>query len=138
MLTAVSRMGRKCGKELARKTSPGFVVPAFEPTPEKVRNLSSIPHLWFLSVGPNGSSRPLATLNTFPRSTKTALAPGILITVLESSKDAAEQVNTPHHTHHLHTTTTHHSKKVCLENPLETRVFGELLASDFLMMTRAI
>lgn len=131
-------MGRKCGNEPMRKHGLGLVVPAFEPTPEKVWESSNLSHLRFLSAGPNGSSRPLATLNLFPRSTKSALAPGILITVLESSKDAAEQVNTPHHTHHLHTTTTHHSKKVCLENPLETRVFGELLASDFLMMTRAI
>lgn len=65
-------------------------------------------------------------------------SPAVFLTVLESSKDAVEQVNTPHHTHHLHTTTTHHSKKVCLENPLETRVFGVLLDSFAVMRPRAI
>lgn len=79
MLTPETRMGRKCGNEPARKLGLGHVKPAFEPTPEKVRNPTSIPHLRFLSAGPNGSSRPLATLNLLPRSTRTALAPGILI-----------------------------------------------------------
>ena len=53
-------------------------------------------------------------------------SPAVILTVLESSKDVVEQVNTPH-THHLHTTTTHHLKKVCLENTLKNRVLGVLL-----------
>ena len=64
-------------------------------------------------------------------------SPAVILTVLESSKDVVEQVNTPH-THHLHTTTTHHIKKVCLEKALETRAFGELLDRRSVMRARAI
>lgn len=53
-------------------------------------------------------------------------SPAVILTVLVSSKDVDERVNT-HHTHHLHTTTTHHIKRVCLENTLENREFGALL-----------
>lgn len=63
--------------------------------------------------------------------------PEVILTVLESSKDVVEQVNTPH-THHLHTTTTHHSKKVCLENTLKNRILGVLLDSCVVMRYPAI
>lgn len=64
-------------------------------------------------------------------------SPAVFLTVLESSKDVVERVNTPH-THHLHTTTTHHSKKVCLENAPKNRVLGVLLDSCAVMRYPAI
>lgn len=60
--------------------------------------------------------------------------PEVFLTVLESSKDVVERVNTPH----THTTTTHHSKKVCLENAPKNRVLGVLLDSCAVMRYPAI
>lgn len=78
MLTRETRMGRKCGNEPTRKLGLGLRCARIEPTPEKVR-ISQLPHLRLLNDGPNGSSRPLATINPFPRDTRFALVPGILL-----------------------------------------------------------
>ena len=128
-------MGRKSGNELIRKDGLGSHQPSIEPTPEKDR--ISQPSPMFSVRGPNGSTRPLATETPYP-GVPSALAPGILLTVLVSSKDAVIGGAHRHHTHHLHTSTTHHYLRVCREKALETRVFGALLDSDTMMMTRAI
>ncbi len=126
MLTRVSRMGRKCGNELIRKDSLGTYQPSIEPTPEKVRNPSRISHLQFLSVGPNGSSRPLATSNPFPRSTKSALAPGYF----SLSRSLALSLSS------LLSPRAFEDRS--LGKPLENPDFGVMLASDMMMISPAI
>lgn len=135
LLTRSARMGRKSGNEPVRKLGLGSHQPSIEPTPEKGR--ISQPSPMFSVRGPNGSTRPLATETPSP-GVPSALAPGIILTVLESPKDAVIGGTHLHHTHHLHTTTTHHYLRVCREKALETRDFGVMLASTAMMIPRAI
>lgn len=130
MLTRTIGQGRKSGNEPLRKCGLGlYGCPHLNPP------LSSAGHPLTAEMD---HRVPQMVETSYPGVPSLHSLRGFILTVLESSKDAVEQVYTPHHTHHLHTTTTHHYERVCLENPLETRVFGVLLDSFAVMRPRAI
>jgi len=100
LLTRTIGQGRKSGNEPLRKRGLG---------------LYGCPHLNppLSSAGPSLTAEmdhrvPQMVETSYPGVPSLHSLRGFILTVLESSKDAVEQVDTPHHTHHLHTTTTHH------------------------------
>lgn len=129
MLTRIIGQGRKSGNESLRKRGLGlYGCPHLNPPLRSA--ISSL-------IAEMDHRVPQLVETSYPGVPSLHSLRGIILTVLESSKDVDEQVRT-HTTHHLHTTTTHHYEQVCLENTLVSRAFGELLDSDSLMNARAI
>lgn len=123
-MISVTRKGQKCGNEPSRKLGlRALSFPSIDPTPNQDLLL------------PIMLGSPCSLVETSYPGNQGLHSPGVLFTVLESSKDS---VRKDRHTTHTPTTTTHHMEQGVSFPSLENLRFGVKLDSYAMMMSRAI